>query len=212
MSSALPRDAREREKQTKKTLAVITLSSSEFRFICVRQRHETMVIITVITLRRLLGFGPCQRSGDRLGGNNECCQAGHPFWQRRSAKGMNGTMARNDITVPLISCQFETPAVFILERLFVFIIGAPPSRRPKGKHSFPLLAQLASQRRHLLLCISRKWHFQNQCTHLFFPPKCVYSGQKWFCECILHREEGDASNRNFLEWCRFKHNSLCRDP
>lgn len=67
MSSALPRDAREREKQTKKNLAVITLSSSEFRFICVRRRHETMVIITVITLRRLLGFGPCQRSGDRLG-------------------------------------------------------------------------------------------------------------------------------------------------
>lgn len=116
--------------------------------------------------------------GGHTGGNNECCQTGYPFWQRRSAKGMNGTMARNDITVPLISCQFETSAVFILERLFVFIIGAPPSRRPKGKHSFPLLAQLASQRRHLLLCISRKWHFQNQCIYLFFPPKCVYSGAK----------------------------------
>lgn len=35
---------------------------------------------------------------------------------------MNGTMVRNDITISLISCQFETSTVLILERLFVFII------------------------------------------------------------------------------------------
>lgn len=35
---------------------------------------------------------------------------------------MNGMMVRNDITISLISCQFETSTVLILERLFIFAI------------------------------------------------------------------------------------------
>lgn len=69
VSSALPQ-RREREKSkktTKKTLQSSQHPPQSSGVVCVRRRYETMVIITVITLRRLLGFGPCQHSGDRLG-------------------------------------------------------------------------------------------------------------------------------------------------
>lgn len=65
---------------------------------------------------------------------------------------MNGTMARNDITVPLISCQFETSAVFILERLFVFIIGAPRADVQKG--SIPSLFWPSSHHSGAICCFA----------------------------------------------------------
>lgn len=65
---------------------------------------------------------------------------------------MNGTMARNDITVPLISCQFETSAVFILERLFVFIIGAPRADVQRG--SIPSLFWPSSHHSGAICCFA----------------------------------------------------------
>lgn len=100
--------------------------------------------------------------------------------------------------------SFNFLSIWNLRRVHIraavcFYYRGPLSRRPNGSIPSPLLAPLAPRRRHLLLCISRKWHFQNQCIYLSFPPKCIYSGQSNSVikprQCILHREEGDVANR-----------------
>lgn len=184
MSSLLPGDTVEGEKKKKNPRSRHTAPLKVQIHLCVStlwndHRNNSHYFESSAWLWALLA------SGGQTGGNNECCQAGSPFWQCRSAQGMNGMMARNDITVPLISCQFETSAVFILERLFVFLLSGNPSRSPKRKHSFLLLAQLTSQHQHFPLCISRKLHFWDK-MHLFIS-KCGYSGHNSF---IFKRHKG----------------------
>lgn len=157
MSRALPQDAREREKQSKKKTknpcSPHTVLLGVQSHLCAttpwNDRHNNShYFASSAWLWALPAFWGQTR------GNNECCQAGYPFWQHRSAEGMNGTMARNDITVPLISCQFETSAVFIFEQLFVFIIGGPLSRRPNG--SIPSLSWPSSHHSGAICCFASR--------------------------------------------------------
>lgn len=88
---------------------------------------------------------------------------------------MNGTMVRNDITIPLISCQFETSTVFILERLFVFFIIIMGGRAEVKKEAF--LLPRVPPRLHLTSAICSFTSDENDISEInafFFPPKYAY--------------------------------------
>lgn len=134
----------------------------DFRFIYLWGRYEIIIIIVVITLSQwmpawlgLLTFRDRLREYWMLSDEQF-------IWPRGSAEGKNGTMARNDITIPLISCKFETSTVLILQTVFTI----ETSKIWKGNirsvtKCTNVWAFVAAYKHHLLLCTWKPWHFLN---------------------------------------------------
>lgn len=82
---------------------------------------------------------------------------------------MNGAMVRNDITIPLISCQFETSTVFILERLFVFfVMGGGRAEVKKEAFLLPRVSPACISRAPFALLHLKKMTFPKS-MRVFFP-------------------------------------------
>ncbi len=105
---------------------------------------------------------------------------------------MNGTMVRNDITISLISCQFETSTVLILERLFVFIIETELNLKRKTFHLLHII---------LLVCIWER-RFLNRSKQTNSRAFLIVGLLQAF-DTKANNVEADVSNKNSLKWTQF---------
>lgn len=106
----------------------------------------------------------------QTGGNNECCQAGYPFWHDGKKWYYHSF---NFLSIWNLLCVH-------IRRLFVFIIGAPPPERESKEKAF-LPPSGPVHITPVLFCIYRKWQLQNLIFFFSPPAKCACWSWKTTC-------------------------------